>query len=83
MSTFKNGNAPGSRSRASPVFVPAKTTTGGGRKNGPNQSRSPSPRISLQCQLAWEDYRVDRLKPDDPRRRPTLTRIRFLDGGDR
>jgi hypothetical protein len=81
MSIFKNGNAPGSRSRASPVFVPAKTTTGGGRGTFSNQSRRTSPRpvsISLQCKLAWDDYRMAKLPPEHPRRRPTVPKRRFL-----
>ena len=48
------------------------------RRNGPNQSRNQSPR-SLQCQRAWDAYRVERLPPDNPRRKPTLPRLSILD----
>jgi hypothetical protein len=40
--------------------------------------RSCSPR-SFQCLKAWDDYRVDRLAPDDPRRRPTLAKVSIID----
>jgi hypothetical protein len=65
------------------------TSEGGGNydrwrsQDLPNQWRRTSPRVSLQCQLNWDEYRLEKLPPDSPRRRPTLAKVRFLDGGDR
>jgi hypothetical protein len=52
------------------------------QRNLPNQWRRTGPRpvsVSLQCKLSWDGYRLEKLPPDDPRRRPTLVRLSFLD----
>jgi hypothetical protein len=62
------------------VSVSRRWYCGFQQQNIANKPGTISPR-SFWCQVAWETYRTDRLPPDNPRRKPTLARVRFLDGG--
>ena len=82
MSKYKNGNAPASSPRHL-RSVPDDHDKRSQKLPNKRQSQSPlsDPR-SFWCKVSWDAYRVERLPPDNPRRRPTLARVRYLDGGE-